>query len=1021
MMRKLNFKFGWFCLLLVMPFMVIGQTKTVSGVVKDVTGEPVIGANVVETGNAQNGISTDADGKFTLAVQQGASLTVSYIGYISQTIEVGAKTQIEVILSEDTETLEEVVVIGYGTQRREAVTGSVASINGAKLREVQTGNISSALQGRIAGVDMQQSSSKPGSTMQIRIRGTRSLTASNDPLIVLDGIPFAGSLADINPNDIKSMDILKDASSTAIYGSRGANGVIMITTNKGFTEQKATVNYNAYFGVKNAQKYPMMNNTEFVALRKAAGKYNNNIDEQDEVNTDWQDLFYQTGFTQSHDVSVQGGGKANSYSLGAGYYDEKGVIPTQEFNRLSLRTSIDQEIGKYVKVGIVSNSTYNLTQGNHIGTYGILSMTPIVNPYNEDGSLKRVIKMATDDQFVWTKSVIKDLADVYLNESKVFGSYNNVYGEVKAPWVEGLKYLVNVGLNFRTTTGGAFTGQGVGSTNETTESSASISNSWQTNWTVENLLTYDRTFAEKHRLNLTGMYSAEQTTYNRSAVSARDIPAEYFQYYNLGQALGTITVNPSNQSYQQYGLMSWMGRAMYAYDDKYMLSVAFRSDGSSRLAAGHKWHTYPAVSVGWNIAKEDFFSSYTSIVDQLKLRVGYGETSNQAVSPYKTFGALATRPYNFGNSFVTGYYVSELPSPELGWEYSRTWNYGLDFSLLSGRLRGTFEYYVQNTYDLLQQVSLPQTGGVGSYTANVGTSRNTGFELSLNGTIIENLNGWSWDAGINLYHNNNELTSLASGAQQDVENSWFVGHPIDVIYDYERIGLWNESDPDYQYLQILEPGGNVGMIKVKYTGGYDESGKPLRAINADDRQIIDLEPDFQGGFDTRIGYKGFDLGIVGAFKGGGVLISTLYSSSGYLNMMTGRRGNVKIDYWTPDNTNAKYPKPGGIEQSDNPKYGSTLGRFDASYLKIRTITLGYNVPKNVMNKLGISNLRLYASIQNPFVFFSPYYNESGCDPETNSYGNENQAVTTSLPSRLLIIGTNAPSTINCMFGLNYSF
>jgi TonB-linked SusC/RagA family outer membrane protein len=983
-------------------------------------GEPIIGASVLEQGTT-NGTITDIDGNFTLKVSSQGKLVISFIGYQSQTINVDGKTRFAIILQDDAQLLNEVVVIGYGTQRKSDVTGSIASVRGEELRAVQTGNISSALQGRVAGVDMSQTSSKPGASMQIRIRGTRSLNASNDPLVVLDGIPFAGNISDINPNDIKSMDILKDASSTAIYGSRGANGVIMITTNKGHTEMKAQVTYNGYYGIKNAIKYPMMNGEEFVALRKAAGKYNNNIDEADDVNTDWQDLVYQTGITTSHDISVQGGGKTNNYSFGTGYYHDSGAIPTQQFNRISLRGSIDQEIGKYVKMGFVSNNTYNITEGGQLGTYGILSMAPIVNPYNEDGTLKRTVKMATDDQFVITKSVLENTKDLWIQQNKAFGTYNNVYAEIKAPGIEGLKYRANLGLNLRMGNNGSFTGQGINSTNATTESSASISNSLTTNWTIENLLTYDRTFADKHRLNIVGMYSAEQTTYNKSAVSAKDVPADYFQYYNLGQAAGEISVRPGDQGYYQTGLMSWMGRAMYSYDDKYMASVTFRADASSRLAPGHKWHTYPAVSLGWNIAKEGFMENLLPIMDQLKLRVGYGETSNQSVDPYKTLGLLATRPYNFGDTYTTGYYVSELANQELGWEYSKTWNFGFDFSFLKHRIYGTFEYYVQDTKDVLQSVNLPETAGVGSYMANVGDTRNKGFELSLNGVILDNVNGWSWDAGINLYSNHNELVSLASGAKQDVDNWWFVGHPIDVIYDYEKIGLWNETDPDYKYFTTLEPGGNAGMIKVKYTGGYNEDGTPKRAIGADDRQILDMEPDFQGGFNTRVAYKDFDLSVVGAFKSGGILISTLYSSTGYLNMMTGRRGNVKVDYWTPENTNAKYPKPGGVEQSDNPKYGSTMGYFDASYLKVRAITLGYNVPKEWLNRLGVSNLRLYATVQNPFVFLSPYHDESGCDPETNSYGNENQAVTTSLKPRLLIVGTNAPSTRNYLFGINLSF
>lgn len=1010
---------GLLFLLCFVPLWTFAQTISVTGVVSDSSGEPIIGASVLEEGTT-NGTITDLDGKFTLKVPPQGKIVVSFIGYQSQTLDIGGKTYFSVTLKDDSQLLSEVVVIGYGTQRREAVTGSVASMKGDELRAVQTGNLSSALQGRVAGVDMAQTSSKPGASMQIRIRGTRSLNASNDPLVVLDGIPFAGSLSDINPSDIKSLDILKDASSTAIYGSRGANGVIMVTTNKGYTEQKAQVSYNGYYGIRDAQKYPMMNGQEFAALREAAGKYSNGIDESNDMDTDWQDLFYRTGITTNHDVAVSGGGKASNYSFGLGYYHDEGVVPTQEYNRISLRGALDQEIGKYIKVGFVTNNNYNVTEGGNIGLYGTLSLSPLVNPKNEDGTWKRTVKMATDEQYIYPRAVLNGLKDLWVQEDKAFASYNNVYGDVKIPGVDGLSYRINLGLNFRMSNGGSFKGQGINETNPNTTSSASISNSLTTNWTVENLLTYDRIFAEKHKVNLVGMYSAEQTTYNKSAVSARDIPAGYFQYYNLGHAAGEISVDPGNQAYWQSGLMSWMGRAMYSYDDKYMASVAFRADGSSRLAPGEKWHTYPAVSLGWNIAKEPFWENLLPVVDQLKLRVGYGETSNQSVDPYKTLGLLSTRPYNFGSdNYATGYYVSELPNSNLGWEYSQTYNFGLDFSFLNRRIYGTFEYYIQDTKDVLLSVSLPSTAGVGSYMANIGATQNRGFELSLNGVILDNVNGWSWDLGVNLYSNRNKLVSLASGAERDENNWWFVGHPIDVIYDYEKIGLWQEDEKEM--MDLLESGGNSGMIKVKYTGEYDANGNPTRKIGPEDRQILSLEPDFQGGFNTRVSYKNFDLSVVGAFKSGGTLISTLYSSSGYLNMMTGRRGNVKVDYWTPENTNAKYPKPGGVEQSDNPKYGSTMGYFDASYLKIRDITLGYNIPKNFLSRFGVNSLRVYATVQNPFVFFSPYHDESGMDPETNSYGNENQAVTTSLKSRLLVVGTNSPSTQNYLVGLNLTF
>lgn len=1010
---------GLLLLLCLIPLCSIAQNITVKGIVKDNLGESVIGANVTEKGTT-NGMITDLDGNFSLTVQKNATLVISYIGYVTQEIAIKGNTNLNIILKEDSKALEEVVVIGYGTARKSDVTGSIASVGGDKLQEMPSTNITYALQNRVAGVDMTQTSSQPGATMQIRIRGTRSLTASNDPLVVLDGIPFMGNLSDINPGDIKSMDILKDASSTAIYGSRGANGVILITTNRGAQGTPAKFTYNGYVGAKSVfSKYPMMDGPKYAEMRKYAGKFENSLDESDDMNTDWQDLLYRTGMVNSHDVSVAGGTNNGSYSFGAAYYKDQGVIPTQNYTRYSLRGSFDQGVGKYFRFGLTTNSNYNVTKGSNIDLYSVLNNTPLVNPYNEDGSLKRTVKLNTQDEnFVVTRDVVENLEDSWLNEKKGFGTYNNLFAEVQCPWVKGLKYRVNLGLNYRSTKGGVFTGEGINSSTADTPSTASLEHTETTNWAIENLITYDRTFG-KHQLNIVGMYSAEETVYTKSHIAARDIPAEYLQYYNLGRAEGTITVNPDNWDYQKSGLMSWMGRAMYTYDNRYMLMATVRADASSRLAKGHQWHTYPAVSAGWNIGQESFMDDLEWL-DILKVRVGYGQTSNQAVAPYSTWGKLSTRPYNFGpTGYATGYYVSALPNYDLGWEYSSTWNFGLDFTLLGGRLSGTFEYYIQKTSDLLQSVNLPSTSGVSSYVGNVGKTENKGVEFTLNGTILDNHNGWTWDASINISANRNKLTELASGAERDEANNWFVGHPIDAIYDYEKIGLWQEGDP---YLDILEPGGNVGMIKVKYTGEYNEDGTPVRQIGPDDRQIISMEPKFTGGFSTRVAYKGFDLNVITAFKCGGKLISTLHHSNGYLNMLTGRRGQVDVDYWTEENTNAKYPKPGGIQSGDNPKYGSTLGYFDASYWKVRNISLGYKFDEQKwLKNFGIQSLRAYVSIQNPFVICSPFHKETGLDPETNSYGNENVAVTSGIQKRFLTVGTNAPSTRNYLFGINLTF
>lgn len=1010
---------GLLLLLCLIPLCSIAQNITVKGIVKDNLGESVIGANVTEKGTT-NGMITDLDGNFSLTVQKNATLVISYIGYVTQEIAIKGNTNLNIILKEDSKALEEVVVIGYGTARKSDVTGSIASVGGDKLQEMPSTNITYALQNRVAGVDMTQTSSQPGATMQIRIRGTRSLTASNDPLVVLDGIPFMGNLSDINPGDIKSMDILKDASSTAIYGSRGANGVILITTNRGAQGTPAKFTYNGYVGAKSVfSKYPMMDGPKYAEMRKYAGKFENSLDESDDMNTDWQDLLYRTGMVNSHDVSVAGGTNNGSYSFGAAYYKDQGVIPTQNYTRYSLRGSFDQGVGKYFRFGLTTNSNYNVTKGSNIDLYSVLNNTPLVNPYNEDGSLKRTVKLnSQDENFVVTRDVVENLEDSWLNEKKGFGTYNNLFAEVQCPWVKGLKYRVNLGLNYRSTKGGVFTGEGINSSTADTPSTASLEHTETTNWAIENLITYDRTFG-KHQLNIVGMYSAEETVYTKSHIAARDIPAEYLQYYNLGRAEGTITVNPDNWDYQKSGLISWMGRAMYTYDNRYMLMATVRADASSRLAKGHQWHTYPAVSAGWNIGQESFMDDLEWL-DILKVRVGYGQTSNQAVAPYSTWGKLSTCPYNFGpTGYATGYYVSALPNYDLGWEYSSTWNFGLDFTLLGGRLSGTFEYYIQKTSDLLQSVNLPSTSGVSNYVGNVGKTENKGVEFTLNGTILDNHNGWTWDASINISANRNKLTELASGAERDEANNWFVGHPIDAIYDYEKIGLWQEGDP---YLDILEPGGNVGMIKVKYTGEYNEDGTPVRQIGPDDRQIISMEPKFTGGFSTRVAYKGFDLNVITAFKCGGKLISTLHHSNGYLNMLTGRRGQVDVDYWTEENTNAKYPKPGGIQSGDNPKYGSTLGYFDASYWKVRNISLGYKFDEQKwLKNFGIQSLRAYVSIQNPFVICSPFHKETGLDPETNSYGNENVAVTSGIQKRFLTVGTNAPSTRNYLFGINLTF
>ena len=1003
----------------------------VKGKVTDEAGTGMPGVNIVLKGTS-TGTTTDAQGDYSIEAPNDQSvLVISFIGYATQEITVGGRTTIDVSLVLSAEQLAEVVVIGYGEQRQEAVTGSVISMKGDVMREVPSPNIVQALQGRMAGVEMTQNSTKPGASMQIRIRGTRSLNATNDPLIVLDGIPFAGSIGDINPTSIKSIDILKDASSTAIYGSRGANGVILVTTNKGTKGQKAQISYDGYYGIKSVfAEYPMMDGAKFEALRAEAGVYTTpGLDEVSGTNTDWQDMFYENAAVTSHDIGILGGTDNGSYNVGLGYYKDVAVIPGQDYSRMSLRASLDQAVGNYIRVGFTTNTNYSISNGSNLSMYDVLSSSPIVEPYNPDGTIKRTIRMPLDEQWTRTRSTIEALGDSWIDQSKNLGSYNSLYGEVQIPGVEGLSYRLNLGLNYRQTTTGQYTGEGVFAINPQTTSSASITNSLTTSWTVENIITYDKTFADKHNINLLGLYSAQEDQYNKSNVTARDIPADAFQFYNLGRANQQPIVDPNQQDYYLSGLQSAMFRAMYSYDDRYMLNVSYRFDGSSRLAEGHKWVDYPAISAGWNIHRESFMNS-VSIIDRLKLRVGYGVASNQSVNPYSTLGLLDTRPYNFGaTTFSTGYLVTELPNPALGWEYTSTMNYALEFGLLKNRLSGTVEYYQAKTNDLLFRVGLPQTSGVNNYMANIGESENKGFELTLNGIILDKPDGLTWEVGFNLYANRNELTALASGQTRDESNWWFVGHPIDVIYDYQAIGIWQEADANralYEPGAATGPGGTLGMIKVKYTGDFNADGTPVRIIGPADRQIMSMQPKFQGGFNTRLAYKAFDLSVVGFFKEGGLLIATPYGSNGFLNILSGRRGNIDVDYWTPTNTGARFPRPGAIG-GDQPKYLNSLSYFDASFLKVRTISVGYNFDQADWFKVkGISRLRAYFTVQNPFVMFSPYHKESGMDPETNAYANDNQASAVIFGQnderkRLLTTGLNTPSTRNFIFGLNLTF
>jgi TonB-dependent starch-binding outer membrane protein SusC len=1006
LIRHLSLLFLFF----LFPLCAFAQTITVKGIVKDVNGETLIGVSVLQVGTS-NATITDVSGMYEIKTKANSTLSFSYLGYQKQVISINGNTKIDVILKEEAKSLEEVVVVGYGTQKKSDVTGSVSSINSKSLKEVPVSNVAQAMMGRIAGVQIDQTSTRPGDATQIRVRGARSLSASNDPLLIVDGIPFMGTLNDINPGDIKSVDILKDASATAIYGSRGSNGVVLITTNRG-TVSKTTFKYSGYTGFGNvAKEYPVYNATEFLAMKSQPGAAAFPLLSQEVagqaagVNTDWQKLMYQTAKVESHDISVSGGTKDISATTGLGYYNETAVLPGQGYKRFSARASLDMTVTNWFKIGLSTQNAFSTRTGENANNmFNMIANSPLVAPYDANGNI--VLQPHNPREDSYSPLLDKNL-DLWSQKRNRISTLNSIYAEIK--FSPDLKYRANIGLNYSHDDYGEFYSS-QSSFKSGGLSSAATSSTTQYNYALENLLYYDKTFNEKHHLGITLMQSVEDQFYTYNSVNAQNMTADYMQYYNLGYAKDGVAVNANAQSYYEKALISYMGRINYSFDSRYMLTATIRTDGSSVLSTGHKWHPYPALAFAWNAKNESFMQDISSL-SNLKVRLGYGQTSNQSVNPYQTLGGMSQNKYNFGSSYVYGYYVSSLDNPEVGWEYTTAYNAGIDWGIINNRISGSFDVYLQNTSNVLvQEQLLPSTGVSGTILANVGSTQNKGFEMSIHSEnfIAKKAGDFTWATDFNLGINRNKIVSLASGQTQDIGNGWFVGQPIDVIYDYTKLGIWQTAEAT----DAAKYGAVPGDIKIK---DLNEDGK-IDATN--DRSVIGkFEPDFVFGFTNRFAYKNFDLSIVTYGQVGGKLVSTIYQGQSYLNRLDGRRNNLNVDYWTTTNPTNAYPR---INSGTQATYNSTLGYFDASYWKIKTITLGYNIPEKLIKNLNISGLRIYASCNNLATLFSPYMKAGGIDPQpTNYFAVENGGG--SQQTRQLVVGLNTPPARQFLFGIDLKF
>jgi TonB-dependent starch-binding outer membrane protein SusC len=1028
------FRYSFMVLMLLSSAVNAQNANTVRGKVTDETGTEMPGVNIVIKGTT-NGTTTDQNGDFSISVPNNdAVLTFSFIGYASQDVALGGRTSIEVKMATDVLSLSEVVVVGYGTQKKSDVTGSLVRVDEKALKEIPVANIIQALQGRAAGVEINPTSSRPGGGGQIRIRGNRSFTGSNDPLIVLDGIPFSGTINDVNPSDITSMDILKDASATAIYGSRGSNGVIIITTKRG-QAGRPQFTYDGYYGFSSAiDQYRLYNGEEYLAFRNAAreprawggaASYTETPDELVNAaagnDTDWQKETYRTGYITNHSIGASGGTETTKYLISAGYFKQTTILPGQEFTRYSLQGSIDQEIGKHVKVGLNTMNSMNVTDGEGANfMFQLLTLSPLYNVRNADGTLYEKPATGSIDPDTRNPLLVYN-EDSWKQQRRRLRTFNSLYGEVKI--LEGLRYRLNIGLDLFQDNYGQFLGSNTPFVNGGTNG-ADVQNTNSWSYTAENLLIYEKTFASAHKVLFTGLFSVQEEEEYRSASTAGTLPADAMYYYNLGLGL-TSSVPLTNSYYRKSGLASYMGRINYSFKDRYLVTLTARADGSSRLAEGNKWFYYPAAALGWNIHNEQFMSSIGA-VSNLKLRVGIGTVSNQSIAPYASLGRLAgvdgrpAEPYNFGGTGTFGYLVTELPNPVLTWEFTTTSNLGLDFGLLSDRITGSLELYQQKTKDILQRVSLPQTTGVGGVVQNVGSSENKGIELSLSSVNIESESkGFGWSTDFNFFVNRNKITYLAGGVNRNIGSGWHVGYPIDAIFDYEKIGIVQLEDTG------LPAGFDPGEIKIKDQLTVDSDGDGIfdqanGVINGDDRIILgSTQPKWSGGLTNRFTFKGLDLSVVMFWRVGGMLVSNLYGANpaNPINSLEGRRSGPKVDFWTPTNPTNRYPYPG-----KQPDYGSTLGYFDATYMKIRTITLGYNLPGSWLGKTGLSSVRLYAQLQNPFkAFFSDYVKEGGVDPETNGFGGSNTEGFGPNGTNRLTVSPNTPPTKSFIFGLNLKF
>jgi TonB-linked SusC/RagA family outer membrane protein len=976
----------------------------VSGRITADNGEALTGVTVVLKGT-DSGTITDADGRYTLTVPDDKSvLVVCAVGYACREFPARIASVSPTLLPE-TQALHTRQVVGYGTQPKSQVTGALTPVGEQQLHDVPVANIGQALQGRVSGVSVASAGTSPGQNPVIRIRGNRSFLGSGDPLLVVDGVPFDGNLNDLNPDDIAAVNVLKDASATAIYGGRGANGVLLLTTRRGHVGA-LRVSYSGYAGQKSAYgRYDLQNGQQYYNYRLAAFRasdpsYNPasgtflTADERANYaagkTTDYQSLLFQHGHLQNHTLGLSGGTDQTQYALSLGYYDETGVVPVQRFQRYSLRGTLDQQIGKRVKIGWSTLSTKLLDDDPNVSVlYQILTTSPLASPTDATGN---PVLFPNGDQ-AGANPLTLYVPDAHRDQRRRLRSFNSLYGQVNI--LKGLDYRANVGVDIRSETSDSFyaatTPQRGGSQN-----AASYATTETSNLLLENVLTYRRTFGP-HAFQATGLYSGQHYRAENTQASAVGVPS----------GVGGGPPTGASTSSQQWNLTSLMGRLHYAYADRYSATLTYRTDGSSQLSPGSKYGGFLGAAAAWNLAQEHFLLGHDWL-SLLKLRASTGQVGGASAPPFTTLGQA-------GAGVGSG----------LGWEYTTTLNAGLDFGFFQNRVTGSLDVYRQRSTDLLLPDALPSVSGYSAYMRNGGQVQNRGLEIALTTVNVRagNLGGFAWSTEWNFTLNREQVLDLGlrdakGNNSSDIANQRFLGQPLYVLYDYQKTGIWQTSEAS----QAQRYGSKPGQIKV---ADVDGNG----VINPTDRVIIgSRQPRFEAGLTNRFRFKGFDLTVVALTRVGATVVDPVLFGPTYYTTNTGRRNQLNLNYWTPTNPSNNYPEPDQSARANEwPTYSSTLGYRDGTFLKVRSIDLGYTIPAAWAGVAHLTSARVYVQVQNPLLWArDPYFQANkAIDPDALSYSTRFNAANSSSieftggnPNNAASVGGNYPATQAFLAGVN---